>query len=156
MAAPNSQSSELGLAAALAAGIGRQNVALFVNLANLTNAITVGFVPGFKGRLISYSFVALLPSSTASKDATLTAKVETTAMTGGVLALLTAGTNAAGETTDATAITALNAFSATQALNFTIAVSAVFIEGNGWLLLRIINDDTIEALANALGGYRTP
>jgi len=156
MTAPNSQSSELGLAATLAAGIGMHDIALFVNLANLTNAITVGLTPGFKGRLISYAYTALLPSSTASKDATLTAKVGTVAMTGGVLALLTAGTDAAGETTNATAITALNSFTAIQAVNFTIAVSAVFVEGNGWLILRVINDDTIEALANALGGYRTP
>ena len=156
MAAPNVVSTELGVAAALAAGICRQDLALFVNLANLTNGITIGFVPGFNGRLISYSFIAVLPASTATKDATLTAKVGTVAMTGGVLSLLTAGSDAAGETTDATAITALNAFTATQALNFTVAVSAVFIEGNGWLVLRMINDDTLQMLANADGGYRIP
>ncbi len=108
------------------------------DLSNIANAdeIIHDFVPGFVGYIVRMWFVTgATPASTASKDIDLQTYVDDgseTNTTGGLMTMLTANVDAQGEVLLATAITALNTFSATDAIGVKcIQATAAFAEGNG-------------------------
>ena len=96
-----------------------------------------GYTPGFAGTIKKLSFVTgIVPASTGGKDIDVTCLIGATATTGGVLTLLTADINAKGKVKDATAITALNTFTATDTISLKcVETAAAFAEGEGTFLI---------------------
>jgi hypothetical protein len=149
------------LATLQAAGVGRKVTSLYVDVAKITAAdLVTNYVFGFKGRILAVDFVVMSAVTTGSKAATLTTKLvsgsTTTALTGGVLALTSANCTPAGTVVSGTAITALNSFAAGDGLTISASSVTAFVEGAGYLMLKLINDDTANAIAAALGGLRNP
>jgi len=110
--------------------------ATLVNIAN-NDLLLDGYVPGFAGKILKLSFVTgVVPATTASKDIDLTCMIGATPTTGGLLTLLTAGCNAKGEVTNATAITDANTFTNTDAISLKcVEATAAFAEGSGTFII---------------------
>lgn len=108
-----------------------------INLADIADAgLVYQHTPGFIGRVKSISMVPSKAASTSSKLSTLTGRIATTAMTGGVLAATTAALNTAGVPLDATAISALNLFTAAESVNIIASATTTFIEGEADIRVR--------------------
>lgn len=152
--AGNPRSSEINLD--IPAGVGRYIHVVPVTLSTLTNAAQFTIDSKHKGRLIALDFYTHTPATTAAKAATLTPSIAGTDVPGGVIALTTASCDTRNEKTAGSAITAGNAFTASQTIVITASAVTAFLEGTGHLVAVLINDDTVNALARALGGYRTP
>lgn len=117
-----------------------------VKLAKLANGdIVTTFTPGFAGTIEKISFVVTDPATTADKAATLNMEIGTTNLTGGVLSLTTVACGTLGKVTDATAITANNAFEDDDTISVEAASVTAFAEGEGALL--IVLGHTVEAVA---------
>ena len=155
---PNSSDQTLSLGSLLStSGIGKYHVMFYVNLATLTDADQItAWIPGHKGRIIDTRFITHIPVTTGSKASTLNWEIGTVNITGGVLALTSANCTPRGAVVESTAVTALNAFLATDTISLEASSTTAFAEGTGWLDLEIVNDDTLEAMAKALAGLRTP
>lgn len=153
---PHSATTDLSISGVLAAGIGKYNVTFDLTLATLTDAAQLHITPGHKGRITKATFVTHTPATTGSKLSTLTPSIDGTDVTGGVLALNTVACNTRNKEVAGTAITALNSFTSTGTITWTGSSTTAFGEGTGVLIMELINDDTVEALAKALAGYRTP
>lgn len=110
-----------------------------VELKNLDNGnVVTDFTPGFAGKIKKIDFVTHTPATTASKTATLTAKIETTAVTGGQVDLTTVACNTMGKVTAGSAVTAANAFTASQKISIAAADTATpFIEGTGTVIVTV-------------------
>src|SRR6266699_1252255 len=119
---PNIVSTAMNLST-VAAGTGRVLLPFYVQLAQIVNTtdLITAFPLTFKGRLIALDFVTQTKVTTGSKAATVTPKLKSGATT----------TTVTGGVVTLTSVKA-------------------FIEGTGWLLLTMINDDTIDALARAM------
>ncbi|QEL18303.1 hypothetical protein [Limnoglobus roseus] len=115
------------------AGGGRMSFAFPVNLASVTGTqdVVTNFTPGFAGKVVGFSYVANVPATTASKLATFNLEVNTTDLTGGVIALTTALATPMGKTTNSTAITAGNAFGASDSFSIEASSVTAFAEGSG-------------------------
>ncbi len=153
MAAPNVVTSTMTISGLIAAGVGKMVLSFPIALAGMTAAgdVMTNYTPGFKGRILSVDFRVQTVVTTAAKAATLNMEINTTNLTGGVVALTSANCTPAGAAVAGTAVTGLNSFTATD--NFSIEVASVtaFVEGSGVLLVSVINDDTVDAIAKALG-----
>ena len=157
MGAPNSSTKDLSIAAQLTrSGIAKQHYSVSVLLASLSDAAQFHWMPGFKGRLTKMTFVTQVVASTAARASTLTPSIGGTNVTGGVLALTTVACNTKDKELAGTAITANNAFTATQNITITGSSTTAFAEGSGYVQLEVVNDELLETLALAMGGYRTP
>ena len=110
-----------------------------VELKNLDNGeVVTDFVPGFAGKIKKIDFITHTPATTASKTATITAEIETTAVTGGQIDLTTAGCNTMGKVVAGSDVTAENAFTATEKVSILAAnTAAPFIEGSGVIVVTI-------------------
>jgi len=152
---PNIVSTAMNLST-VAAGTGRVLLPFYVQLAQIVNTtdLITAFPLTFKGRLIALDFVTQTKVTTGSKAATVTPKLKsgatTTTVTGGVVTLTSALATPEGAVIAGTAITALNSFASGDSLTISASSVTAFIEGTGWLLLTMINDDTIDALARAM------
>ena len=102
-----------------------------VTLANLANSQSYKFTPGVAGRIKSVQFMVTTAATTASKAATLTAKVATVACTGGVISLTSANCTPIGAEVDGTAITGGNTFTASQQISIDVSAVTTFVEGAG-------------------------
>lgn len=153
MAAPNIVQSDLTVKTLIGAGVGRMIWSVPIALAGITAAgdVVTNYVAGFKGRVMSLSFAVQTVVTTAAKAASLNAEIGTTNVTGGVVALTSANCTPAGALISGSAVTALNAFLATDTLSIEAASVTAFAEGSGVLLVSLANDDTINAIALALG-----
>jgi len=83
----------------------------------------------FVGELISVNAVAKVVASTADKLSTLHLEIGAVAVTGGVVALTTAGLDTLGKVVAGSAISGANAFAATDTLSVVAASTTTFIEG---------------------------
>ncbi len=105
-----------------------------VTLATIANSDVVAAIkPGFKCKIISASFTPTIAVTTAAKAATLTVKINTTALTGGVVALTSANSNTKGTMVAGTTVTALNAVIATDTVNVVASSVTTFVEGEGMI-----------------------
>jgi hypothetical protein len=138
---------------AIAAGAGRGGLAFYVALAQVIDATDylTAFPLTFKGRLLAVDFVTHAKVTTASKAATLTPKIKkgttTTAVTGGVVALTSALATPEGALIAGSAITALNSFNSGDFLTLSWTGVTAFSEGTGHIMVTLVNDDTMDALA---------
>jgi hypothetical protein len=132
----------------IAAGVGIANLAFFCNLADLAAAdLITNFTLGYKFKILAVNFIVEKAATTAAKAVTLTPKISGVAVTGGVLSLTSANCTPQGTVINATTVTGSNTGSAAATLSVTGSAVTAFVEGAGWLVLRIQNMDTADAFA---------
>jgi hypothetical protein len=95
------------------------------------------FTPGFDGRVHSMAVQASTAVTTAAKLSTLTPKIAGTSVTGGVVAMTSAGQNAIGAAQAGTAVTALDEFTSTQEITVVASATTAFVEGAGVIYLAL-------------------
>lgn len=93
--------------------------------------------PGVYGTIEYVEFVITKPATTAAKAATLNLEIDTTNVTGGVIALTSANATPLGKALAGTAITALNTLTPDSKLSVEAATVTAFLEGTGFLNIRI-------------------
>jgi hypothetical protein len=110
-----------------------------VNLAAIAAAgdVLTGYTPGFAGKILSHAFAVSVPVTTGSKAADLNLEIGSTNVTGGVISLTSANCTPLGAVVAGTAITAANAFTATDTISVEAANVTAFVEGEGYLLLLV-------------------
>lgn len=126
------------------AGVGNiEFLSWHFNLADITAAdMITDFVIPFAFKVVDIRAVATKAASTASKAATVTAKIDGTAVTGAAAALTTAGLNAMGKVVSATATDVLSggnniAYNAGSKLSVTASSVTAFVEGEIELVVTI-------------------
>jgi hypothetical protein len=130
--------------------IGPFTMALLVNSQVWKATIPYAFT------LNSVLFRANVAITTAAKAATLTAQINGTPTTGGVVAV--SGTYATGATQAGTAVSGANTGTAGQTLEIAVSGVTAFTEGNGLVELSVTNNDlaaTIAAIAFKANQLRT-
>lgn len=140
--------TKVSLELPLANKIGVQILPFFVNLAEAVgNAdILTGYVPGFAGKVLSVDFAVCKAVTTGSKRADFNLEIGSTNLTGGVVSVTSAAATPAGAVIAGTAVTAANTFSATDSLSIEAANVTAHAEGSGWLLVKVQNLDTLNAI----------
>lgn len=114
---------------------------LYTTLALLVNAQVLAMKMPFGGTLNLIGFRTRAPATTAAKAATLTAQINATPVTGGVLSLTSANMTPTNTRVDSTAITALNTFTAGQTIGALVSAVTAFVEGDGYLEFDVTNTD---------------
>lgn len=136
----------------LAATVGIQTIAIPLQLAAMTTAaadLMTNYVPGYAFQLLSLEFVTTTLGTGASASQVINLEIGSTNVTGGVLTLLLADTTPLGAKKAATAITAANTGTASDTLSIEVATGGtVFTAGAGFLLLKLRNMDTVNAIAS--------
>jgi hypothetical protein len=109
-----------------------------VVLPAVTAGMTVAsFVPGFVGAITKVQMLVTNPATTALKLFTLSPFINAVAVTGGVLALTSANMAPLGNNVQGTAVTATNAFIATDSIIFKSTAVTAFAEGEGLLIITL-------------------
>jgi hypothetical protein len=104
--------------------------------------ILTDYIPGFKGKIVKISFLCKKVTTSADGAASVTAHVEETPVTGGVITLGNATMKTKGLVTDGTAITGTNAFTATEKISVVVSSKAGTIsDGDGAILLVLEQTD---------------
>jgi len=134
----------------IAAGVGVETIAIPVPaLATLADGdILTTYTPGYKFKILSISFAVHTAVTTAAKASSLNVEIGTTNTTGGVVALTSANCTPIGAVVAGSAITAANTGSAAATISIEAASTTTFIEGGGYILLKIQNMDTADAFAS--------
>lgn len=125
-------------------------------MADLANASVWGVAIPYAFKLISVLLKIDVAVTTGAKAATLTARVNASNCTGGVISA--AGTYAAGGSQAGTSITGTNTGTAGQIADFVVSGVTAFTEGSGHLEMVVLNTDlaaTIAALAAKMNQLRT-
>lgn len=140
---------------AFAANIGVMLIGFKLNLASVTAADIIAAVKfGFKFKIRRVFFLADTPVTTGAKAATLTPKIGTTALTGGVVALTSANCTPMGAQVAGSAVTAANTGSATDTITVTASAVTAFSEGSGTLYLEVQNMEEADAIATLVNDFR--
>ena len=153
---PNTSTTDLSISTQFEAGIAKHPVSFGVLLASLSDAAQFHVTPGFNGRVTRTYFVTQVAATTAAKLCTLTPSSAGTNVLGGVLALTTVACNTKNKELAGSTITGQNQFTDTQTITVTGSSTTAFVEGSGFYIMDLINDDTLEAVAMSLNGLRTP
>lgn len=119
----------------------KQTLSLYSTLAGLVNTNVLAMKMPFGGTLNLIGFRTRTPAVTAAKAATLTAQINATPVTGGVLSLTSANMTPTNTRVDSTAITALNVFTAGQTIGAVVSAVTAFAEGDGYLEFDVTNTD---------------
>lgn len=107
-----------------------------IDLADIADGdLITEWIPGFAGTITDLIAIVKKAATTADKASTLNLEIETTNLTGGVLALTSANMTPVGAQVASSAITAGNVFSATQKISVEAASTTTFIEGKIWLMI---------------------
>jgi hypothetical protein len=107
-----------------------------------TGAATYNIDPGFDGVINSVKLRVEKPGTGTGATQTLTAQVAGTNVTGGVVNPTLANTATAGSSVAGTSITALNAFTAAQAIGVNLSSGGtVFTGGDGFIELNVTSAD---------------
>lgn len=134
----------------IAATVGIQTVAIPIQLAAMTTSaadLLTNYTPGYAFELLSLEFITTTIGTGTSASQVLNLEIGTTNVTGGALTLLLADTATLGKKTAATAITAANIGTASDTISIEVAASGtVFTAGAGFLLLKLRNMDTVNAV----------
>lgn len=125
----------------------KETIIIPLQLAGLANSQVFKVALPYAFTLSSLGFRTGVPVSTASKAATLTAQINGSACTGGVISLTSANQATTGTLTAGTAITAANTGTAGQTLEVAVSSVTTFIEGDGWVEATIINTSRANAVA---------
>ena len=139
----------------LAAGVGVQSLAFFVNLAQITATTIMSFTPGFAFKVLAIQFSSEIAVTTAAKAATITPYINGVSTTGGALALTSANCTPKGTTVTGSTITAGNTGTSAQTLALVASTVTAFSEGSGWIILRVQNMDSANATASLAAKINT-
>ena len=105
-----------------------------VTLSTIANSDVVAAIkPNFKCKIIAVQFTPTIAVSTSAKAATLTTKINTTAVTGGVLALTSSNCNTKGTQVAGTTVTGAQSVGATDTVNVVASSVTTFVEGEGMI-----------------------
>ena len=136
----------------LAATVGIQTVAIPLQLAAMTTSaadLMTTYTPGYAFELLSLEFITTTLGTGSGASQVLNLEIGTTNVTGGALTLALADTDTLGKKKAATAITAANVGTASDAISIEVAAGGtVFTAGAGFLLLKLRNMDTVNAVAS--------
>lgn len=136
----------------LAATVGVNTIAIPVQLAAMTTSaadLMSAYTPGYAFELLSVEFITTTLGTGAGASQVLNLEIGTTNVTGGALTLLLADTDTLGKKKAATAITAANTGSASDTISLEVAAGGtVFTAGAGFILLKLRNMDTVNAIAS--------
>src|SRR4051812_8193944 len=132
MAAPNTTTSQGSIDSP-------EVVIIPLTLVSLVNAQVRKLLVPYAFVLSAVGFRVGSPATTAAKLATLTAQINGTAVTGGVVSLTSANCTPAGAAVAGTAITANNS-TTTAGQTVEVAVSGVtaFVEGDGYVEFTVL------------------
>lgn len=135
-----------------AAGTGVITLAFHVNLASLAanGDVLTDYVPGYKFKILAVDFRVCKAVTTAAKAASINLEIVSTDLTGGVVALTSANCTPAGVAVAGSAVTAANTGTAAQAFSIEVSGVTAFVEGDGWILVKIQNMDSADAFASIL------
>jgi len=115
-----------------------QIVSIPITLSNVADGdVLTTFTPGFHGRIKSLDFAVGVPVTTAAKLSTLNAEIGTTNVTGGTVALTSALCTPRGKIVAGTAITGDAAFKNSDTISIEASGTTAFIEGDGYLLIKL-------------------
>jgi hypothetical protein len=116
----------------------RQTLCIPIPLAGLVvgGGTAAQITPGFAGRILAVEYDTSLVGAGAGATFAMTLKIGATTVTGGA-ATLTLANQTQGATLAGTAITALNAFTAAQAISVVNAAGTVFTSGQVNVNLRL-------------------
>lgn len=110
------------------------------DLSGLANSQVWKVDAPFAGTLTAMRYRSGAPTTTASKGATLTAQINGSAVTGGVVAIASnTDTGTTGAAKSASSITAGNTFTAGQTIEFAVSSVTAFVEGSGVVEFDITN-----------------
>jgi hypothetical protein len=93
--------------------------------------------PGIVGTIEHVEFVTTVAATTAAKLATLNLEIDTTNVTGGLVALTSATVTPKGITVAGTAITGANTLARESKLSVEASAVTAFVEGEGYLIVYI-------------------
>lgn len=133
-----------GAAVTVSANAGGKSIVAFnVGLSGITAAdIVTTYTPGFAFKILKLDFVTIVAATTAAKAASVTAKIGSTATTGGVVALTSANCTPKGNVVAGSAITAANVGTSTDTISLTASSVTAFVEGSGEFLLVLQDTET--------------
>lgn len=119
-------------------GNSAETFAFPLDLASITAAdIVAAFRPGVDGIIENVEVIVNKPATTGSKLATLTPKVSSTAVTGGVVALTSANMTPMGARVAGSQVTAGGAIKKSDSFSVTASAVTAFVEGTATLFVRI-------------------
>jgi len=128
-------------------GAGCQTLSFFITATSIANGdLLTNYLPGYAFKLLKFDARCATPVTTGSKASNLNLEIDSTNVTGGIVAL--AGTYAQGAAQSGTAITADNVGTAIQSISIEASGTTAFAEGAFWLIIEIQNLDTATALVN--------
>lgn len=143
----------------IASTIAKTTLTLPISLVGITgNSLAVAMIVPFAFILNSVNFRLTKVVSTAAKAATLTAQVNGSSVTGGAVALTSAGLATYGTVITGSAITAGNTGTAGQTVGVISSSVTSFSEGDGFLEFNVTNTDlsaTLAAIAFKANQLRT-
>lgn len=118
-------------------------IGFYIPLAAITAAgdVVTEFRPGVAGVIEAVQFAVSMPVTTAAKAADLNLEIDTTNVTGGVVALTSVAATPLGKVIAGSAITGANVLTRESKLSVEAANVTAFAEGNGMLHVRIRLDD---------------
>ena len=149
-------------ATTLAAGTGISTLTIPIQLSSMTTSaaeLTSAITLGYKFKILSADFVTTTIGAGAGASQTISLKIGSTAVTGGVVNPTLTGTNTLGKLVAGTSVTAANTGTASDTLTVAVAASGtVFSAGAGYLVIRVQNMDTADtaaSIARLAGALRT-
>ncbi|TGP93839.1 MULTISPECIES: hypothetical protein [unclassified Mesorhizobium] len=134
---------DLASGAAGGAGHGIQVLPFFFNLAEIAanGDLLTNYVPGYNFKIEKVDWRQSKAVTTTAKLATINIEINTTDLTGGVVALTSAACTPAGVAVAGTAVTANNVGGPTDSFSIEASGVTAFAEGSGWLLISLRNLD---------------
>lgn len=130
----------------IAANAGVSILSFPIPLASVANGdVVTEYTPGFAFEIVDVTWVQGKPVTTGSKLATLNLEIGSTNLTGGVVSLTSAACTPMGAKVAGTAITAGYTGTATDTISVEASAVTAFVEGDGVLLVKIRNLDTVNA-----------
>lgn len=131
---------------AIEATVGIHTLVFYMTAANIANGdLLTGYTPGYAFEILSFDARCAVPVTTGAKAATLNLEIDATNLTGGVISL--AGTYTQGQSQNGSTVTGTSVGTSTQTISIEASAVTAFVEGAFWLILRIKNKDTANALS---------
>jgi hypothetical protein len=132
----------------LAAGVGVQTLAIYVQLAQITGTTIFAALLGYNFKVLGIQFVVEVAVTTAAKGATIIPYINGAAVTTTGVVLTSALCTPKGTTIAGGNVTAANTGTNTNPLQLVASGVTAFVEGTGWVILTIQNMDTANSDAS--------
>lgn len=133
----------------LASTLGIYTVSFYFQLAHIADGdMLTSYAPSHAFKILAVNWRTQKAATTASKATTLNLEIGTTDLTGGVVALTSANCTPAGAAVAGSAVTDNNTGVTASSFSIEASSTTAFVEGTGWLLVRIQNMDTVNAIAS--------